>query len=609
MTLIPLLLAAALSAGNAEFDEAAKVGAMDIVTARECVRLRDMGPAKGVLKDRMLAAPGEYDSLDKARAAAKEDYRKSALFEYNRSRAEVARRFGLTYTELVDPSAFLTDGWEAVFDRRFAEERESACAEQAKGIVAKVKPAEADFGKKDEAAIRAGLVAAVVGQQRFPVFEENRRYISEAIVDPILESAKKEQVRQRDFLWQARSEAFAPSVIAKEIVSELEKDLGVRGATVSADAVVWGVFPGVVGQTAAEVSKKRVLDRLAAAVDDVALTLEAGRVREAIADDPKRHRKASASEAWFGDWLNAGLASNAIARVVSAAPDAERDELSGYAPLRGREGAFGSALSARIRRDLLPRVREIRGEIAAEDAVKHWPALMDGTWFPEAAFADDICSRSDYSKAVRRWRSLSELASLAAVVDRKTVLEETEDLVDGRIARAFDLARSAINAQNAALDGAVPGVLEEAKSRKSSWFARTPDYDMIVALLTERVEAKWDETRVRVLWEDGEKPANAEVQHRTLFPSVRKRIELVAKTILEEMEKPEPEPQTPEPSEPEPEEIAFTVSVKKTGDRIETRILKGQAPVFERECPATRRDFKSVSSALSDKLIDVLELK
>ena len=74
---------------------------------------------------------------------------------------------------------------------------------------------------------------------------------------------------------------------------------------------------------------------------------------------------------------------------------------------------------------------------------------------------------------------------------------------------------------------------------------------------------------------------------------------------------PEEKPEEPSESEAEtpPEEIEFTISVKKSGGTIETKILRGKDPVFERTCPAKKGDFRSLSGALTDKLVEVLELK
>lgn len=609
MTLVPLLLAAALSVGNAEFDSAAASGAFDIAVARESARIAAEGPSKGALKARMLADPGAYAALSQAKEKAKADYLALAEAELRTARERVAEKLGIRGPDVA--AAGESRDLDAAFERCFAEERKAACDEQAKGIAAQVKPAEADFGRKDEAQIRAELVAAVVAQQRTPVFEENRQYVSETIVGPVMDSAKKELERQRNYLRRTRGEAYAPSVLAKELAENLAKNVRERNAKRVGEAIVWGVFPVVVESGAKEIAERRTLERVVSAVDDAELEIDAEFVRGRIAADPVRHRKADESEQLFRDDFTAVLAEKAVARAGADAPDAEREEFRAFVTAHAGDGSLGKAVESRVRRELLPRVRTVRGEIAAEDAKRLWPALTDGTWFPEPSLADDMCARSDYADAVKRWRDSPELVRFAMAEPGTVLLEETERLADGAVAKAFDLARSAINAQNAVLDKAAPGVFGDAKNMGSGWFARPPDYRKLVGMLTAAVEKGWNETREAVLWGNEPKPANAAEQHRELFPSVRKRIELVAKTILEELSEPEkkPEPEVPAPSDVPPEETSLSVSVKRTGDRLETKVLRGGEPLFERSCPADAGEFRAVADALTERLVEILELE
>ena len=623
MMLIPLLLAAALSAGNAEFDQTAVDGARSVALRRAEMRVAENGPQSGVLRQYMLDSPKDFENAARSKEDCRVLYRSLLDAEFAGEKARIDQRLGIALTTChASLSETLAEKAMKRFETYYAAERKAACEEQAKTIAANVKPSEADFGRKDEAVIRAELEGAVIGQQRSVVVEENKKYVSGKIVDPIMDSAKKELARQREYLKRTRCDAYAPSALEKELAANLEKNVGER-ASKSSEAIKWGVFPVVVEQGAKEVAEKRTLERVAHAIDDVEMKVDKDLIRGRIAADRERHRKAADSELAFRNVFAGLLTGKALDKVIADAPTAERAEFKEFVMARAGEASLGKAVESRVKRELLPQVREVRREIAAEDSAKIWPTLMDGTWFPESSLADDVCSRSDYSKVIKRWRDSPELAGFVNAAKGLVLIEETETLADGRVAKAFDLARSAITAQNAVLDTVVPSVLDEAKDRKASWFSRTPDFKKIVEMLTAGVEAQWRDTRETVLWGEDEKPVNATEQHRELFPSVRKRIELVAKTILEEMEKPDPE-EKPEPeetpeetpedvseseSETPPEELEFTVSVKKSGGQLEMKVLRGKTSVFERTCPAKRGDFRSASGALVDKLIDVLELK
>ena len=278
-------------------------------------------------------------------------------------------------------------------------------------------------------------------------------------------------------------------------------------------------------------------------VDDVAVAVDAETVLRTMAADPLAHRKADESEKVFRGIYAAQVMDGARTRAAQEAPAKERAEFEEYVRAHATAPELVKAIEARIRREVLPKWKAVRAEVAKSEAERIWPTLADRTWYPDAELADAVAARSDYAAAVKGWRKVPELESLAKADHGDLLMEETSADADQSVAAAFDLARSAIAAQNAIVGEVEPSVLGEAKDRKSSFWRKTPDFKAIVGLLTEAVEAKWTERRAETLWGDGERPSNADAQHAVLFPSVRKRIELVARQILEDMEKPEPEPE------------------------------------------------------------------
>ena len=188
-------------------------------------------------------------------------------------------------------------------------------------------------------------------------------------------------------------------------------------------------------------------------------------------------------------------------------------------------------------------------------------------------------------------------------------------------------ARNAIAAQSGIVDDVHPDVLAEAKKRPT-------DLKTVEGLLVEATDRRWNERRLEVLWPKGERPANANDQHASLFPSVLKKIELVARQILEEVaqeqqakqeeqkpeeakpeqppeEKPEePPPEETPPDEEPPEDDLFSLSVKRTGKGLEIKLLQGKKVVQESFVPAKANDFRKAMEALTDTLSEkVLNLR
>lgn len=618
MTALSLVLAAALSAGNAAFEADAQRGACEIALARLRVETIDKGLATGVLERAMLDDPARFASADAARRACRDVYAAALARQFAAAATNIVRQLGLDAAPTAADDAALGKAVAARFDAAYAAERAAAVAAQARTIAGAVRPREADLETKDDAALRREMAAKVVARQATPVFEENLRYISERLVDPVLADGRREMKRQRDYLSRTRCEAYAPDALARELERNLRQNVAERQAKESDPARAWGVFPGVLKAGVPSAVERRLVGLAARAVDDVTLDVTAESVLKAIAADPAAHRKASESEKAFSTAYSAQLLGEAVEKAGSHAPEGERAAFAAFVRQHAADAALSRAVSARLRREALPKWRAARDEVARTEAARLWPTLADRTWFPSAELADRVAARSDYASAVKRWRETPELSDLARPEEGRAVMDETAAAADRSVAAAFDLARTAIVAQNAILSDAEPGVLREARRRKGSFFRRTPDLKALVGLLTEAVEKAWGERRLSTLWgADGERPANAAEQHAALFPSVRRRIELVAKSILEEMERPEPEEKPEEPPEPTesetpPESLpqTYSIVVERAGDAVRVRLEQGGRPVIERASKATLSDYREAVRAVSDKLgTDILNLK
>ena len=640
MNMLTLLLAVTLSSGNAEFDQVARDGAAEIAVGRIVTELKAKGAPAGTLEKAMLAASNRFVTRDEAKAACKLIYAVAVEEEFERQVKAVQERLGIPLDANGRESDESSRGSgklfaairsiredsrsEALFEAAFEAERKSACEKQAKTIAGAVKPAEIEVETKDEAVLRAEMTDKVAAQQKGGVFEENLKYISETIVDPVIESAKKEMKRQREYLTRTKCEAYAPSVLETEITENLRRNVAERKAKEADPAQAWDVFPKTLENGLGPAVERRTVDRVTKNVDDVAVAVDAETVLRTMAADPLAHRKADESEKVFRGIYAAQVMDGARTRAAQEAPAKERAEFEEYVRAHATAPELVKAVEARIRREVLPKWKAVRAEVAKSEAERIWPTLADRTWYPDAELADAVAARSDYAAAVKGWRKVPELESLAKADHGDLLMEETSADADQSVAAAFDLARSAIAAQNAIVGEVEPSVLGEAKARKSSFWRKTPDFKAIVGLLTEAVEAKWTERRAETLWGDGERPSNADAQHAVLFPSVRKRIELVARQILEDMEKPEPEPeQKPQPQEPpedptesdqqseeEPQLLKYSIVVERDGDEVTVRLEQGKSTVAERSAKAKMSDYQGAMKFVSDKLgTDILKLK
>ena len=616
MTSFVLLLAAALSAGNAEFERAANRLAADIAFTRLKTEIVEDELVTNALERAMLERPDAFRARSDAARLCREIYTNELARLYRARATEIVRELGEGAGTASPDSQTLEASMRRHFDRAFGDQRASACRIQAQGIALRVKPDEADIETKGDDEVRRWLTDRIVHAKGMSVFEENVRYVSEQIVDPVLADARKERRRQREYLMRTRCDAYAPGALAKEIEANLRKNVAERNAKCADPLKAWGVFPSTLKAELPAVVERRVVGLVLKEIDDVPLGLDEQDIRAAIAADPAAHRQAAASEAVFRKRFGEAIAGAAFAKAEASAPPAERSEFAAYVRERAQIPEFVRAVDARFRRDALPKWRKVRAEFVKSETERRWPTLTDRTWYPDADFADRTAARSDYATALRDWRQAPELAALAG---DGGALEESDAAADKSVAAAFDLARSAIAAQRTIVGDVHPLVLTAARDLSKGLFASKPDLAAVTEMLTKSVETKWDERRVATLWGDGPRPKNAEEQHRGLFPSVKREIELVARQILEEMEKleskseaedekeeekaeskpAEPPPEEPpeatpsEASEKEPEEEVCTISFEISGGEVTVQAKRGSSLVAERKAKATAEGFEN----------------
>ena len=441
MTCSVLLLAAALSAGNAEFDRTAAEGAARISAARFAAEMVRRGPDADALAKAMLADPDACSSRRAAEGYCRDLFEKSFDSTFLAEATAIRRRLGLDDAFVLRLSDRDLEALRAGFAPAFESARKTAVAEQAKTLAATTRPSEEEFESKDEVDLRREMTERVLAEQKTAVFEENRRYVSEELVAPIIASGWEERNRQGEYLRRARTESGAPARLAQELLRKLEANVADHNRSL-VPTKAWGVFPSVRAREVPAQVERRLTDRFVRQVESEQVEISAEDIMSAMAKDPAAHAKASDSEKAFAATYSGRILDHALERALADVPAEDRADLQAFLGPRLKAEAFGKAVDRVVRREVRPKWKAAREQVAKRLAETTWPTLADGTWFPGAELADAVSARSDYGEAVKAWRKLSEMASLARADADKTLLEESQREADARVAEAFRAALS-----------------------------------------------------------------------------------------------------------------------------------------------------------------------
>ena len=304
--------------------------------------LKEAQPAE-TLMSAMTNAPGTYVRTAEAREALRPVYRQAVEAQYAKEAGAVLDKlakgasredaFGADFAQaaVLLPADRVDAAVRRDYDRQFQAARKQACALQRNAIVANLRPTEQEFETTDRQALKTKLSDRIIAGQTFPVFEENRPYISNEIVEPMLRAAEVQRNEQRDWLQQSRLEHWTPARMERE----LRDGLQTHSATVSKQRtekgeIAYGLFPSVVAGIP-EVAQKRAAERLARTIRETQIQTMPVDFLAVIEKNPGAHRTREDSLKAFRPALTETLQKQTLERVPSLVPEAERAEFTAWA--------------------------------------------------------------------------------------------------------------------------------------------------------------------------------------------------------------------------------------------------------------------------------------
>ena len=623
---IPLLaaLAAGLCAGRIaaqtpDLDRSSAELAASLVLKdlREELRAKPADPA--ALRDAMLADPAaNADPADAERAMAlahsnalARAFAAEARALLDRLAAPAARtdRFGAAFladAETAPPDAIAAAS-DAAFPAAFRQAREEAVRRQAETLKANVRPAPDEVETRPRDDLARDLAARVEAAQGFAVFRENRPYIEKSLVGPILDDAFAQRDAQRDFVRDAGPAApgFAPSAIATNLAASLLAHLGERRRAAAPDAFVYGPFPSATGEVARAAAEARLAARFAAEAARADVPAAKETIRRSIEQDPAAHRRRADSLAAFEPALKDAVRDAATASLLALAPAAERDECAAFLRGRAADDAVARPVADRVAAVVGPWIDEIRRDLSGRQFAALAPALAAGTFVPDEAVVDGVCAaENDFRKTLRAWRRAPGLSDLAAAAPEDRIFEETAAALDTAVPAAFEAGAAARGSQHKIVDG-----LYEDVKRAVRALGSVPPLERVVSIYKARAALAWTDARPAAIGlaagaaDDG--------RYLDLFPSTLAKIELLAKTILEEMERekaqpetPPPEPTPPQPDSPpdEPRTIAVECDLvfDRKGGEFEVSVRAEARELGRFTCPADPSDFERNLGGFAD---------
>ena len=524
-----------------------------------------------------------------------------------KSRSEV---FGAEFLEVAQQPSdeLLANAIEHKYGAVFTDARTRACKEQAERLTATVRPSEKEIDELSRDDLLSRMTERVAKAQKETVFQENLGFISDQIVKPMLDEAYKQRDNQRNYVERTSVDGYAPSRIAKELEKKLNDELNRRRSSAKDGEHIYATFPSVI-EKLAEISRTRAFRLYEDKINTISLQLDAATVQRELDASPEKHRKLEDSEKHFMPVLQKQLCDQGFKAILDAAKPDERDEVTTF--INGHDEKTKQAPAvARLKRELTPLLKEVRKQCAQKQFEGMYAELANGSWYPEATLVDSVCEKPNFKKALDNWKELRGLEKFARIEEQCVILEETSKLVIGAITDGFDQGSEARTAQHRLVDNTFPAVRNEVKNMQ-----QLPPVEQIIQIFVSKVSTSWVEERMIVVqFPEGKEDDN---RYADLFPSTLKKIELLSKTLLEQLEKekqeeikPEEKPieETPENPPEEKEKILLdcVIVFDRNGDSMKGSVLLDGKRIAEFDCPHNPNSFKQKRTTFVNSVADAL---
>ena len=544
--------------------------------------------------------------------AIKEKYQAQAIIILDRLAAPKSRTevFGEAFLELAQqPSEeLLVNAVEHKYSSVFTSARTRACKEQAERLTATVRPSEQEVDELTQEELTKRMTDRVAKAQSETVFQENLGFISKQLVKPMLDEAYRQRDEQRKYVNRTSVDGYAPTRIAAELKKKLEEEIARHRSAASNNQHVYGCFPSII-KDMDEISRVRAFRLYEDKINTINLNLDANAVQRELDAAPEKHRKLVDSEKHFMPLLQKQLCEQGFQAIHNAAKPEERDEVTAFINSYD-EGKRTAPAVARLKRELTPILKEVRKQCAQKQFEGMFSDLATGIWFPAPALVDSVCEKPNFKKALNNWRELAGLEKFARIEEQRAVLEETSALVLDAITDGFDQGGEARSAQHKLVENSFAAVKNEVKN-----MPQLPTLESIIQIYSAKVKGLWvDERLIVIQFPEGKADDS---RYSELFPSTIEKIELLSKTILEQIEKEKQEEIKPEekpieqPNDTPPEEkekilLDCIIVFDRKGDSMNGSVILDGKRIAEFNCSHNPDKFKQGRTSFVNSVADAL---
>lgn len=440
---------------------------------------------------------------------------------------------------------------EKCFTPAFQQARKQVCEEQRNKLVSMVFPSEAEIDQMKTSELSLLMEERLLKAAGEAVFEENRPFVRDTMVTPVIEEAYAQKEWQKQLIaGAASSEPTSPGQFANFLRNTLSEAIAAKRAA-EPNQKFYDPFPSL-APVIAERSQVLTLEKFVRKLPEYIPPYPAESIQNELQFAPDKFVSAESSNEWVYAQFSALTIVDAISRYASLVSGADHAELRNFL-----EGAapYSPLVEAHLREyfqnNITPELTRLRQAMIEEQYQIAFQKLLTGQFLPSE-------EQLLYYRQEGADVAFYNLDNYDLGVSLRLLFDETIFRAKSELSRLFSTANTAFNSQMQLLEDiflalnrqlmnpqlrqkpeALAAALQETlripASERTAGLSETTFFDAYV----KAVETDWRAIRESLLWPDAAtRPANYQAQYINLFQSVRQEILLRVRTLLKDWNSP-----------------------------------------------------------------------
>ncbi len=457
---------------------------------------------------------------------------------------------------IILPDDIVTTNMDQKFPEAFQKARDRIITEQRNTLVSQIFPTELQIDSIARNDLQVILEKQLIDAAGQVIFEENRPFIRDTLIQPMLDDAYAQKQWQIDFInGSASTEPTTPEEFQYYLENLLQSAIDQKRAE-DPQKKIYNIFPSTKDPLVAR-SRTLSLDKFVSHIDQYCAPISNEEIRTELTLNPGRHRELAKSLERFYLLFAQRSRSSAINGYSNQLDNQSRVEMRYFLEqVVPQSEQCNEVLKQFFSSIVTPTITEERKKLAEEQFQSNFPTLANNSFLPteeqisqfDQVGGDEMVydlrtllpsSNFDYRTLLEECDSRAKKQVIDLLQTGSTALKNQQQLLDNSYAR---LNRTLLEtAQNNNLETTIQALQDIMEIPEENRIQDVGDFteDTVVAAYLQYLSGEWQKIRLATLWPDANnRPPNYATIYTQLFNRTQQDARIRIRALLSDMHNP-----------------------------------------------------------------------